>query len=101
MTAQRDDEVAALERLLAAKAAMTKMDPGSRAKHVVKDDQALREMAERLATPASILASEQEVQAAVEQEQKMQQAAAQAQIAKTAAEADRAQAGAEETMRGT
>ncbi len=100
MTAQRDDEVTALERLLAAKAAMTKMDPGSKAKHVIKDDQALREMAERLATPASVLASEQEVAAAVEQEQKMQQAAAQAQIAKTAAEADRAQAGAQEMQRG-
>jgi hypothetical protein len=100
MTAQRDDEVAALERLLAAKAAMTKMDPGSVAKHVIKDDQALREMAERLATPASVLASQQEVDAAVKGEKQMQQAAAQAQIAKTAAEADRARAGAEEMGRG-
>jgi len=100
MTAQRDDEVAAIERLLSAKAAMTKMDPGSRAKHVVKDDVALREMAERLATPASVLASQQEVEAAVKQEQAVQQAAAQAQISKTAAEADRARAGAEEMSRG-
>lgn len=98
MTAQRDDEVAAIERLLAAKAAMTKMDPNSRSKHVVKDDVALREMAERLATPASLMASMQEVDAAVEQEQKIQQAAAQAQIRKTQAEGERAMAGAKEMM---
>jgi hypothetical protein len=101
MTAQRDDEVAAIERLLAAKAGLVKMDPGSRAKHVIKDDQALREMSERLAIPAAMLTSEQEVAAAVENEQKLQQAAAKAQIQKTAAEANRAQAGAHDLMGGT
>jgi hypothetical protein len=96
MTAQRDDEVTSIERLLAAKAAMTKMDPRSPARFVVKDDVALREMAERLATPGKILATEQELAAQVKQEQQMQEAAAKAQIQKTAAEGARAQAGAQE-----
>lgn len=98
--AVRADEVVAIERLLAAKAAMTKLDQKSKARFVMKDDEALREMAERLSTPANILASDVEVQQAVEQETKIQQAAAQAEIAKTNAEANRAQAGAQQMAPG-
>ena len=96
MTAMRDDEVANIERLITAKSAMVKMDPGSRAKHVLKDDAAMREMAERLSTPASMLASDQEVEEAVAQEQQMAAQAMQAQTMKSAAEADRAKAGADQ-----
>lgn len=98
--AARGDEVVAIERLLAAKAAMVKLDPRTKARFVMKDDEALREMAERLLTPANVLASEDEVKQAADQENKLQEAAARAQIAKTAAEANRAQAGAQEMQPG-
>lgn len=96
----REDETVAIERLLTAKAAMVKMDERSRARFVIKDDKAIREMAERLATPPGMLASEQEVEDAVANEQKMQQAAQEAAIAKTQGEGARAMAGAQETMQG-
>lgn len=99
VTAARDDEVANIERALAAKAAMTKMNPGSPAKYVIKDDIAMRELCDRLATPASMLATEQEVKAAVDNQAKLQQAAQQAQVAKTAMEAERAGAGAQQMQR--
>lgn len=100
MTAMRDDEVAAIERLIAASAAMTKLNPNSPAKYKVKDDVVLAEMAERLAVPGTILASDQEVQEAMERDQKMQQAAALAQVHKMKAEGDRAAAGAQDMMGG-
>jgi hypothetical protein len=96
----RSDEVTSIERLLAAKAALTKMDPRSRARFAIKDDVALREMQERLSTPPEMMASEEDVTKAVEQEQKMQEMATQAEIAKTQAEGNRAQAGAQEMQRG-
>jgi hypothetical protein len=95
VTAQRDDEAAGIERALAAKAALTKMDPRSPARFVIKDDIAMRELCDRLSTPATMLATEQEVQAAVANEAKLADAAQKAQVAKTAMEAERAGAGAE------
>jgi hypothetical protein len=96
VSSMRDDETANIERILTAKAAMLKMNPGSPVKHVIKDDQALREMSERLGIPAAMIASEKEVTEAVKKEQAMAEAAARAEIAKTSAEAGRAAAGADE-----
>lgn len=98
-TAMKDDEAAGIERALAAKAAMTKMDPGSPAKFVIKDDVALRELCDRLSTPASMLATDEEVKAQMDNQAKLQQAAQQAQVAKTAMEAERAGAGADQMRR--
>ncbi len=87
--AMRDDEVAAIERLFAACAGAMKMGFED-----VKDDfnasQALREMAERLATPAAIWNSPQQAAAAKQQRAQLQQAMMQAQVQKTAGEARRA-----------
>lgn len=99
MRAQRSDEVVAIERILTAVYAAKKME-FRRAALVVKDDQAIREMGERLATPASMLRSEKEVDELEAEKQKLQQAAAEAQIQKTRMEAARAGAGAQETMAG-
>jgi hypothetical protein len=93
--AMRDDEVVAIERLMAAAAGAIKMGFED-----VKDDfdpaQALREIAERLSTPARMFRSKEEAKASRENRQKLQQMAAKAQIGKTMAEANRAQAGAAE-----
>jgi hypothetical protein len=94
--ALRSDEVASIERVLAMKAAMTKMDPGSNAKHVIDDAKAIRETCERLSTPAAMLRSEQDVTTLEQQDKQMQQQAAAAQIGKTAAEGQRAAAGAQQ-----
>jgi len=94
---QRTDEVAAIERLASAAAAMKKMDFKV---YRFDPDGALKEMAERLATPAACMKSDAQVDAEMDQEQKMQQAAAVAEISKKAAEADRAAAGAQATMQG-
>jgi hypothetical protein len=93
--AMRDDEVVAIERLLTAAYGALKMgfqdvtDEFSPAK-------ALREMAERLDTPGAVWFTPQEAAANKQQRQKMQQAAQQAQIQKTQAEGNRAQAGADQ-----
>ncbi len=93
---QRTDEVAAIERLAAAASAMKKMEfPVYR----FDPDGALKEMAERLATPAACMKSDAQVAQAMEQAEKTQQAAAAAEIGKKAAEADRAAAGAQQMMR--
>jgi hypothetical protein len=97
----RGDEVIAIERLMAAKAAAVKLDPQSRARFVLKDDAAIREMAERLSTPPEMMASEKEVEDAIANEQKMREAAAQAEIAKTQMEGARAGAGAQQMMQET
>lgn len=99
MRSQRTDEVAAIERLASGVAALKKMgfeDAGD----VFDAVGTVREMAERLAVPAACLRSKQKADLLGENRAKMQQAAAEAQIGKTAAEANRAQAGAEETVRG-
>lgn len=94
--AMRDDEVVAIERVMSAAAAVLKMGATG-----VMDDfnpaQALREMAERLGTPAKMWYSQKQSDQNRAQRQKMEQAAQVAQISKTAAEADRAQAGAQAT----
>jgi hypothetical protein len=97
MRSQRGDEVAALERLASGVAAMQKMgfmEVGD----VFDAQQLVREMADRLSTPGTVLREKSEATARQKQREQMQAAAQQAQVAKTAAEANRAQAGAEQTM---
>jgi hypothetical protein len=77
------------------------MDPGSNAKHVIDDAKAIRETCERLSTPATMLRSEEDVATLEKQDRETQAAAAQAQIAKTGAEANRAQAGAQQMAQET
>lgn len=95
--AMRSDEVAAIERLVAAKAAMVKMDPRSKARFSINDDKALREMSERLNAPACIFEEEKDVESQMAQESKMQEMAARADIGKTAAEGAKAAATAKAT----
>jgi hypothetical protein len=99
MRAQRSDEVTAIERLLASVAAGIKMQL-PRARHVVKLDEAYREMGVLMSVPAAILRSEDEVNELEQRDQQIAEAAAKAEIAKTAAEADRASAGAAEMKQG-
>lgn len=99
MRSQRTDEVAAIERLASGVAALKKMG-FDEAGDVFDAVGTVREMAERLAVPAACLRSQQQARALGENRMKMQQAAAEAQITKTAAEANRAQAGAEEMVNG-
>ena len=94
---QRTDEVAAIERLASGAAAMKKMDFKV---YRFDPDGALKEMAERLATPAACMKSDAQVEEEMAQEQKLQQAAAVAEISKKAAEADRAAAGAQQIAQG-
>lgn len=99
MRAQRTDEVAAIERILASVYAAKKME-FRRAGYVVKDDQAVREMGERLSIPAKMFRTEAEVDDLEKRDRQIQEAAAQAEIAKTSMEARRAEAGAQEMMGG-
>lgn len=99
MRSLRTDDVVAIERLASGVAALTKMGIAE-AGDVFNGEMAVREMADRLSTPATIMRSPDEVKQLREQRMAMQQAAMQAEVAKTAAEADRAEAGANEMMGG-
>lgn len=89
MRAQRLDEVAAIERLAAGVAALKKMN-FEEAGDVFDPVGTVRELAERLATPAACLRSPQDVRKLAQQRAEMQKAAAVAEIKKTDAEASRA-----------
>lgn len=95
MRSLRADDVIAIERLASGVAALTKMGIAE-AGDVFNGEQAVREMAEHLSTPATIMRSPEEVTALRKQRMELQAAAAQAEIAKTAAEGARAAAGAQE-----
>ena len=84
--AQRMDEVAAQERIAAFVAALEKAG-FPEARLTFNADAAVREVAKRLGTPASILYSADEVKAKVKAEQDMQRQAMQAEIAKTQGQA--------------
>jgi hypothetical protein len=94
MRSQRADDVAALERLASGVAALQKMGFQEVA-DVFNAQQLVREMAEFLSVPGSVLRDQREADALRAQRMQLQMAQAQAEIAKTAAEANRAQAGAE------
>lgn len=87
--AMRDDEVAAIERLFASCAGAMKMGFED-VKHDFDAAQALKEMADRLATPAALWRSKADADKLRQQEQQMQAAMMQAQVAKTQGEARRA-----------
>lgn len=99
MRSLRSDDVVAIERLASGVAALTKMNLPE-AGDVFKADEAVRAMADRLGTPGALLRSPEEVKKLREERQQLQQAAAQAEIQKTAAEGARAAAGADEMMAG-
>jgi hypothetical protein len=99
MRSLRQDDVIAIERLSAGVAALAKMNLPEAA-DVFKADEAVRQMADRLGVPGSLLRTAEEVEALRQQRMALQQAAAKAEIAKTASEADRAAAGASEMMNG-
>jgi hypothetical protein len=91
MRSQRTDEVAAIERLFSAVAAAKKMQFED-ASDAFDAGGAVREMAERLATPAACLRSAAEARAMRVERAKMAKAAQTAQVMKTAAEGDKAAA---------
>jgi hypothetical protein len=97
MRSLRQDDVIAIERLSSGVAALAKMNLPEAA-DVFKADEAVRQMADRLGVPGSLLRTAEEVEALRQQRMALQQAAAKAEIAKTASEADRAAAGASEMM---
>jgi hypothetical protein len=99
MRAQRDDEVVAIERLMASAGAAMKLGFEGEVKDEFNPVGALREMAERLSTPGALWFSKTQAAENKKRREEMQQAMAQAEIGKTAAEGERAMAGAEE-MRG-
>jgi hypothetical protein len=99
MRSLRQDDVIAIERLSSGVAALAKMNLPEAA-DVFKADEAVRQMADRLGVPGSLLRTAEEVEALRQQRMALQQAAAKAEIAKTASEADRAAAGASEMMNG-
>jgi hypothetical protein len=84
MAAQRSDEVAALERLASGVAALQKMG-FAEVGDVFNPQMLVREMAERLSTPGSVLRSEDEAKALRAQREQLQAAAAQAEIARNEA----------------
>jgi hypothetical protein len=95
MRSQRSDEVAALERLASGVAALQKMgfmEVGD----VFDAQQLVREMAERLSTPGTLLRDSAEAGKRRKEREQMQAAAQQAQVAKTQAEGARAAAGAQQ-----
>jgi hypothetical protein len=100
MRSQRTDEVAAIERLGSTVAALKKMGFDDAA-DAFDAAGAVREMAERLATPAQCLRSVEESKSLATTRAKLQQAASVAQINKTDAEGARAAAGAMEMANGT
>jgi len=93
MRSQRSDEVAALERLASGVAALKKMD-FPEVSDVFDAQQMVREMADRLSTPGTVLRSATEAAARRAQREQAQAQMQQAQINKTTAEGNRAQAGA-------
>ena len=97
--AQRDDEVAAIERVLTAAAAGIKMDFQD-LRDEFKYSAGVKAMAEMLGTPAEMWFSKGEADQNRKQRMAMQEAASKAQIQKTAAEADRAAAGADALAQG-
>jgi hypothetical protein len=99
MRSLRSDDVVAIERLASGVAALTKMGI-QEAGDVFDGAEAIRAMASRLGVPAKLLRSAEDVEALRQQRMAMQQAAAKAEIAKTASEADRAAAGANEMAAG-
>lgn len=85
--AQRMDEVAAVERLASAAAGLIKL--GFQEVATTFDpDAALREMAKRLGTPATILRSQDDVKKRLEEQRKLQAQAAQAELARAQADAN-------------
>jgi hypothetical protein len=99
MRSQRSDEVAAIERLASGVAAMQKMG-FSEVTDVFDAQQLVREMAERLSVPTTMLRSKQEAEQRRKEREQMQAAAQKAEVTKTQAEGARAAAGAAETMQG-
>jgi hypothetical protein len=99
MRSQRTDEVAAIERLFSAVAAAKKMGFEDAA-DAFSAGGAVREMADRLSTPAACLNSVAEAKAQADNRAKMQKAAQTAEVMKTAAEGDKAAAMAQATQGG-